>query len=122
MIQEQDKALPNAADLLVMCYSYFVNKCVRSLIKCHACELDRPSQTDHIDGCLLSSTEALEKYGDEGRDAVDISAVAELYRKVRKYLYLDPVVGDFSFDAYLKSVTVMPYVDDLYQDLFKGLC
>ena len=122
MIQETDKALPDAADLLVKCYSYFVNKCVQSLIKCDACELDRPSQIDHIDGCLLGPTTALEQYGDEARNAVDISAVAELYKKVRKYLYLAPAVGDFNYDAYLKSATVTPYVDDLFKDVFRELC
>ena len=60
MVQEVTKNLPKASDLLMQCYSYLVQKRIQQMIQCEGCDLDRPSQIDHMDGCLISSSQAVE--------------------------------------------------------------
>ena len=122
MVQEQVKTMPKAAVLLVQCFSYLVHKRIQAVKQCLGCDLDRPSQFDHLDGCMVSSSQAMEIYGDQARESVDIKDVMGLYNNVREKMDVAPAVGTFDVQAYLKSCKVEDNVDDWLKDLFNELC
>ena len=121
MIQEREIVLPKASELLVMCYAYLLGKCIKALIKCSGCAIDHPSQINHMDGCLMTSEEALEMYGDQARQEVAITYVVSLYNSVRERLDLPPVVvGGCAVEAYLKMTPIKTTdLDQIYVELFE---
>ena len=117
MIQEREVMLPSASDLLVICYAYLIDKAIKPLIQCGGCTYDHPSQVQHLEGCMLSTDEAWDRYALEAKANLSIDEVLKLYRVVREELDLPPPEGTFDVETYLKKVDVKSEIDDLYKRL-----
>lgn len=122
MIQEREVVLPSASELLMICYSYLIDKAIKPLIQCGGCEYDHPSQVQHIEGCMMTTEEAWNRYAFEVKAKLSVEELLKLYRKVREELDLSPPEGMFDVEAYLKRVEVKSEIDDLYKRLCNELC
>ena len=121
MIQEKEISLPRASDLLSMCYTYIVGQSVKGLVQCEGCAIDHPSQTQHLNGCLLSSDEVMELYGEQAKCGISSEDVLKLYTKVREDLDLPPPVGSYDVEAYLTTSPVNTHLDEVFVNMFDRL-
>ena len=65
-LQCREAKLPVGDSLVKMCYSHIFKRKVQAMQKtnCYGCQVDHPSQLQHLDGCLQDLVEALDKYSD----------------------------------------------------------
>ena len=120
-IKEKETPLPSASSLLIMCYDHLVQKTARSLVKCNGCVIDHPSQTQHLDGCLMSQDSAMLLYSQEARQMLTAEEVMTFYNRVRQELGLQTTVGDFDVNSYLKHAPLTFSLEKAYTGLFDKL-
>jgi hypothetical protein len=120
-IKEIEVTLPSASSLLVMCYDYLVQKTAKSLVQCNGCAIDHLSQTQHLDGCLMSQDTAMLLYSQEARQVLTTEQVMNLYNQIRQELHLQAVEGDFDVNRYLKTVILTFNLEKEYKGLFDKL-
>ena len=117
IMKEQDVILPTAPDLLVRCYTFLVQKKVRSLIQCVGCDTDHPSQKHHLNGYLMSQKNAVLLYED-ACEKIDMTQVMDVYTRARNTRALPSCVKDFDISGFVDDVTLLFDFDDVLLSLY----
>jgi hypothetical protein len=119
-MREKEVTLPSAEELLKMCYSWMVQKAAHALVKCNGCDIDHPSQTQHLDGCLMSQENVILLYEREARENTDMDKLFKMYSFCREELCL-PVKQEEPLEVarFVQDVPLICDIDPLYTTMFE---
>ena len=113
----EEYVVPDAQKLLNHCYMYLFDKAVlkRASKYCSGCYDDHPSQTQHVQGCLMPTERAREFFGSDVRSAMQEEDVLRLYGIIREKMKLPPIVELEAEDEML-VFQALPWLEDLDSD------
>ncbi len=120
-IQDVVTVVPSAEQLLLNCYTYMITQEARKMVTCLGCQIDHPSQVQHLDGCLAESEQIVYLYEDEAFEKIKHQDLAKFYNDVRDQLNLGKVFILCDLKKFCKSKGCNFYIHPAYTVLFQRM-
>ena len=128
VINTRPQLLPHPLELFKMVYSYMM--CAQSMLiaeeNCLGCTTDHPSQFEHLMGCLIEETSAVDFYMQSAREHVSVASAVDVIRLLyEKYnipsnpIFMDPVNLPDVTSADIYTYSLLDNKD--YKELFSSL-